>query len=203
VDEPSPHVDWSAGAVSLLTQAQPWPSNGRVRRAGVSSFGISGTNAHLIVEQAPPPIPTDTGPDTAAPETAGGQDAPAGVVAWVVSAKTEAGVGAQAARLRSYLAEHPEAGVADVGFSLATSRAGLEHRAVVVGADREQLLGGLVGLAAGSPTPGVVTGRVVQGKTAFVFAGQGGQWPAMAVGLWDCSPVFAAAMRACGQALAP
>ncbi|ORW90518.1 hypothetical protein AWC27_10785 [Mycobacterium szulgai] len=203
VDEPSAHVDWSAGAVSLLTQAQPWPSNGRVRRAGVSSFGISGTNAHVILEQAPPPTTAAVAPDSAGEGVPAPVLAGAGVVAWVVSAKTEAGVGAQAARLRSYLAEHPEAGVADVGFSLATSRAGLEHRAVVVGADREQLLAGLVGLASGQPAPNVVTGRVVQGKTAFVFAGQGGQWPAMAVGLWDCSPVFAAAMRACGQALAP
>ncbi|WP_275579674.1 type I polyketide synthase [Mycobacterium riyadhense] len=200
VDEPSAHVDWSAGAVSLLTQAQPWPHNGRVRRAAVSSFGISGTNAHLILEQAPPPT-TSAGAPTPAPTPV---LAEAGVVlAWPVSAKTEAGLEAQAARLGAYLAEHPGLGAADVGFSLATGRAGLEHRAVVVGADRGELLVGLAGLAAGSPTPGVVTGRVADGKTAFVFAGQGGQWPAMAVQLWDSSPVFAAQMRACGQALAP
>ncbi|WP_443677416.1 CurL C-terminal domain-containing protein, partial [Mycobacterium riyadhense] len=110
----------------------------------------------------------------------------------MISAKTETGLKAQAARLGSYLADHPGLGAADVGFSLATGRAGLEHRAVVVGADRGELLAGLAGLAAGSPTPGVVTGRVADGKTAFVFAGQGGQWPAMAVQLWDFSPVFAA-----------
>ncbi|SON59735.1 Dimodular nonribosomal peptide synthase [Mycobacterium simulans] len=125
------------------------------------------------------------------------------VLAWPVSAKTEAGLEAQAARLGAYLAEHPGLGAADVGFSLATGRAGLEHRAVVVGVDREQLLAGLAGLAAGQPMAGVVTGRVVaEGKTAFVFPGQGGQWPAMAVALWDSSPVFADQMRACGQALA-
>ncbi len=198
VDEPSAHVDWSAGAVSLLTQAQPWPHNGRVRRAAVSSFGISGTNAHLILEQAPASeLPAD-GEVQSVPV-----DVSDSVLAWVISAKTETGLKAQAARLGSYLADHPGLGAADVGFSLATGRAGLEHRAVVVGADRGELLAGLAGLAAGSPTPGVVTGRVADGKTAFVFAGQGGQWPAMAVQLWDFSPVFAAQMRACGQALAP
>ncbi|MCV7194877.1 type I polyketide synthase, partial [Mycobacterium angelicum] len=203
VDQPSAHVEWSAGAVSLLTQPQPWPSNGRVRRAAVSSFGISGTNAHVIIEQAPShptaAVPDSAGEGVPAPVLAGA----APVLAWVVSAKTEVALRAQAARLRSYLVERPGLGAADVGFSLATGRAGLEHRAVVVGADREQLLGGLAGLATGQPAANVVSGRVVEGKTAFVFAGQGGQWPAMAVALWDCSPVFAAQMGACGQALAP
>ncbi|ORA07380.1 hypothetical protein BST12_29110, partial [Mycobacterium angelicum] len=151
VDQPSAHVEWSAGAVSLLTQPQPWPSNGRVRRAAVSSFGISGTNAHVIIEQAPShptaAVPDSAGEGVPAPVLAGA----APVLAWVVSAKTEVALRAQAARLRSYLVERPGLGAADVGFSLATGRAGLEHRGVVVGVDREQLLGGLAGLATGQP----------------------------------------------------
>nr|WP_281254846.1 SDR family NAD(P)-dependent oxidoreductase [Mycobacterium angelicum] len=191
VDAPSAHVDWSAGAVSLLTTPQPWPPNGRVRRAAVSSFGISGTNAHLIIEQAPPPADaTPPGGDGSA-----GALALAGLaLAWPVSANTEAALKAQAARLGSCVAERPGLGAADVGFSLATGRAGLEHRAVVVGVDRGQLLAGLAALAAGQPAPGVVSGRVVEGKTAFVFSGQGAQRAAMGAGLYRCYGVFAEAI---------
>ncbi|QUR68935.1 type I polyketide synthase [Mycobacterium spongiae] len=197
VDAPSPHVDWSVGAVRLLTEAQPWPRvEGRVRRAGVSSFGISGTNAHVIVEEAPAvPADSDGGLD--------GVGVGVGEVVWVVSAKSEAALGAQAARLAQYVGARPELGVADVGWSLATGRAGLGYRGAVVGDTREELLAGLAALAGGGCGGGVVTGRVVEGKTAFVFPGQGGQWPAMAVELLDSSPVFAERMRACGEALAP
>ncbi|WP_217904053.1 beta-ketoacyl synthase N-terminal-like domain-containing protein, partial [Mycobacterium persicum] len=135
VDEPSPHVDWSVGAVSLLTRPQPWPGGGRVRRAGVSSFGISGTNAHVIVEAVP------------ASESAQGPSRP--VVPWVVSAKSDAALRAQAARLAGYVRTHDGLDVADVGWSLA-GRSMFEHRAVVVGGDRDGLLAGLEELAGDS-----------------------------------------------------
>ena len=118
-------MDWSAGSVSLLTDAQPWPAGGRVRRAGISSFGISGTNAHVIVEEAP-----------AEQRATGGSTAP--VVPWVVSAKSATALQSQAARLAEYVGAQPEVDIADVGWSLA-GRATFEHRAVVIGGDRARL----------------------------------------------------------------
>nr|WP_246541166.1 type I polyketide synthase [Mycobacterium spongiae] len=190
VDAPSPHVDWSVGAVRLLTEAQPWPRvEGRVRRAGVSSFGISGTNAHVIVEEAPAvPADSDGGLD--------GVGVGVGEVVWVVSAKSEAALGAQAARLARYVGARPELGVADVGWSLATGRAGLGYRGAVVGDTREELLAGLAALAGGGCGGGVVTGRVVEGKTAFVFAGQGSQRVGMGSELYRSYGVFAEALDA-------
>ncbi|MER5898435.1 SDR family NAD(P)-dependent oxidoreductase, partial [Streptomyces sp. NPDC001876] len=142
VDEPSPEVDWSAGAVELLTESRPWPEADRPRRAAVSSFGMSGTNAHVILEQAP------TGTPAQAPT------APAsGVSAWVLSAKSEAGLRAQVERLGAYVAGDAGLDPVDVGWSLATTRAALEHRTVVVGESREELLAALptaVGSVAGS-----------------------------------------------------
>ena len=188
VDSPTPHVDWSAGQVRLLTEAQPWTPGARTRRAAVSSFGISGTNAHLILEEAPAPEPAP------APETNG--DSPAGVLVLVVSAKSEAALGGQAARLGSYLEAHPQLDLADVGFSLATGRAGLEYRGAVVGSDREELVAGLSALANGQPGAGVVTGRVAGGKTAFVFPGQGAQRAGMGAELYRSYRVFAEAIDA-------
>ncbi|MFE6692174.1 type I polyketide synthase, partial [Streptomyces sp. NPDC057743] len=193
VDAPSSHVDWAAGAVELVTENRPWPESGRVRRAGVSSFGISGTNAHVIVEQVPEveedaPRPSEVGP-----------------VAWVLSGKTEAGLRAQAERLRSFLAERSELSPVDVAFSLASSRMVLEHRAVVVGADRDALLGRLGSLALGDPGAGVVTGTNVGAGTGavLVFPGQGSQWVGMAAELLDSSEAFAARWAECERALAP
>ncbi|QNI07344.1 type I polyketide synthase [Mycobacterium kubicae] len=187
VDVPSPHVDWSAGAVELLTSAQPWPAQGRVRRAGVSSFGISGTNAHVIIEAV-----------AAAPRQ---QGAPRAVVPWVVSAKSGAALAAQAGRLASYLGAHAELDVADVGWSLA-GRSAFEHRAVVVGGDREQLLAGLEELAADEVTSVIRGSATPAGKTVFVFPGQGSQWIGMGVELLDTAPVFARQMDACAEAFA-
>ncbi|TDC75849.1 type I polyketide synthase, partial [Actinomadura sp. 7K507] len=173
VDEPSPHVDWSAGSVQLLTRAQPWEPNGHPRRAGVSSFGISGTNAHVILEEAPAAEPQ--------PEPEPRVELP--VVPWVLSAKSEAGLRAQAQRLAGHVADRG-LDPADVGFSLATGRAHLEHRAVVLGADREELLAELDG----------VTGRsVVGGRLAVVFSGQGSQRIGMGRELYAAFPVFAEA----------
>ena len=189
VDAPSPHVDWSAGAVSLLTEAQSWPANGRARRAGVSSFGISGTNAHVIIEECPPAEPTESAPQPP-------------VVPWVVSAKSAAALAAQASRLAESIGAREQLDIADVGWSLA-GRSTFEHRAVVLGRDRGQLLAGLGELADGMPGGSVITGHAAPaGKTVFVFPGQGSQWIGMGVELLDTAPVFAAQMNACAEAFA-
>ncbi|MEU3911585.1 type I polyketide synthase [Streptomyces sp. NPDC029721] len=197
VDEPTPHVDWSAGGVELLTEAVEWPATGAARRAAVSSFGISGTNAHLILEQAPE-----------TPETPGLAEVPetpeATAVAWPVSAHGGDALRAQAARLRAHVEASPGLGLAEVGASLVSSRAALEHRAVVVGSDRTELLEGLDALTRGEADARVVTGRASAGRrTVFVFPGQGSQWLGMAARLMDESPVFAARIAECGEALAP
>ncbi|MEU9371452.1 type I polyketide synthase, partial [Streptomyces avermitilis] len=197
VDEPTPQVDWSAGAVELLTQAREWPETERPRRAGVSSFGISGTNAHVILEQAPEPEPAEV------PE-AEGRPALSGPVPWLVSARTEAALRAQAARLAEHLAGHPEANPLDVGFSLARTRSALEQRAVVVSADRDELIAGLRSVADSGDGAGVVAGRATTDSgVVFVFPGQGSQWVGMAAELLDSAPVFRARMEECAQALAP
>ncbi len=190
VDAPSPHVDWSAGSVSLLTEARPWKVDGRARRAGISSFGISGTNAHVIVEAAPV-----SGPD--APQREAGPEVP--VVPWVISAKSATALGAQGARLAEHVRSHPELDVADVGWSLA-GRSAFEHRAVVVGGDRDRLLTGLDELAADEPVSVIRGTAAPAGKTVFVFPGQGSQWPGMANELLDTAPVFARQIEECAEA---
>ena len=214
VDEPSRQVDWSAGAVELLREAVPWEGGGdRLRRAGVSSFGISGTNAHVILEEAPaapaisPSARIAGGPLAAvgaAPEEGPGGILGPDVVPWVLSGRGgEAGLRAQALRLAEFAGARPELDPHDVAVSL-TARSAFERRAVVVGAGRDELLEGLNALAAGQSAPGVVEGLadLGGGGVAFIFPGQGGQWAGMAVELLDASPVFAAALRECGDALA-
>ncbi|MGC5402120.1 SDR family NAD(P)-dependent oxidoreductase, partial [Streptomyces sp. DT20] len=173
-DTPSSHVDWSAGAVELLSEAREWPRGERPRRAGVSAFGISGTNAHVILEEAP-----------AEPEPArNGALLP--VVPWLVSARSGEAVVEQAGRLRSGLVGLD---AADVGLSLAKSRAALEHRAVILGSDTDELLAGLGALAAGEPAPGAVPVVARDGLTGFVFSGQGGQRLGMGRELAEAFPV--------------
>ncbi|MFF3943179.1 type I polyketide synthase, partial [Streptomyces phaeofaciens] len=190
VDEPTPHVDWTTGAVELLTEQREWPVTGRPRRAAVSSFGVSGTNAHVILEQAP---------EAARPEAA--PDHPA--FAWPISARSTGALRAQAARLRDSVTEHPEWSPAEIGHALASGRTDFEQRAVVVGTDRDQLLDGLAALASGGEAPGAVTGHGEAGRPVFVFPGQGSQWTGMAVELLDTSQVFAESIAACEAALAP
>ncbi|AKN71145.1 hypothetical protein QR97_16165 [Streptomyces sp. PBH53] len=204
VDAPTPKVDWSAGAVRLLTEARPWPAGDRPRRAAVSAFGVSGTNAHVIVEQAPDaPDATDASDGCEAPGAADGSAAP-GAVAWPLSGRTEAALRAQAAKLAAHLADRPGDRPRDVALALATTRTAFAHRAVVVGADRDGLLRGLAALAAGEPAPGVVRGTAgPAGRVAFVFPGQGAQWTGMALELADTFPEFAARLDECGAALAP
>ncbi|SHN34426.1 type I polyketide synthase, partial [Streptomyces yunnanensis] len=196
VDEPTPEVDWSAGAVSLLTEQVEWPQTGAPRRAAVSSFGISGTNAHVILEEAPPQVEAE-------PVAASASAAPMGAVPWVVSGKTEAALRAQASRLLSYVDATPGLTPAEAGLSLAAGRAAFEHRAAVVGADLAAFRSGLAALADEGSAPHLVQGVAGGRKVVFVFPGQGSQWVGMAVELLDSSPVFAESMRACAQALAP
>ncbi|MYT15957.1 rifamycin polyketide synthase modules 9 and 10 [Streptomyces sp. SceaMP-e96] len=204
VDAPTPHVDWSAGSVELLTGLRQWPKTGEPWRAGVSSFGISGTNAHVVLEQAPVSDPVAVEPVQGEPAEAVAAAARAGVVPWVLSARSEEALAAQAERLASFVEDRPELGLADVGFSLLSTRAELEHRAVVVGAEKDQLLSGLRGLAGGLEGPGVVRGSVAATAASgavLVFPGQGSQWLGMADELRESSPVFAQRMADCGAAL--
>jgi mycoketide-CoA synthase len=218
IDQPTPHVDWAAGRVSLLTEQVPWPDRGRPRRAGVSAFGISGTNAHLILEQAPADLALAPA-GAAGPVAAGGVKEAAGGAAaggdglpvpWVISAKDEAGLRAQAGQLARFAAGRPGLGAEQVGYSLATTRAQFAHRAVLVGADRDGLVAGLAAVAAGpeavgaaGAAAGVVRGVAGRpGRTVLVFPGQGAQWPGMAAGLLDASPAFAGVVGECDGALA-
>ncbi|WP_264991271.1 type I polyketide synthase, partial [Mycobacterium kiyosense] len=184
VDAPSPHVDWSTGSVALLTEPQSWPEQGQPRRAGVSSFGISGTNAHVIIESAPAPPRVEKTDTNTTP------------LPWVVSAKSASALRDQATRLAEYIGTRDELDSADIAWSLA-GRSAFEHRAVVVGSDRDTLLAGLEGLAAEDPGAAVFRG-VAQpgGKTVFVFPGQGAQLLGMGMGLHATYPVFAEAFDA-------
>ncbi|MFF2853005.1 SDR family NAD(P)-dependent oxidoreductase [Streptomyces sp. NPDC058001] len=186
VDAPSTNVDWSAGAVELLTEAREWPEVDRPWRAGVSSFGVSGTNAHVIVEQV-----SESSVEVV-PERV---PVPVSVVPWVVSGRGVEGLVGQAWRLAEFVGARPELDPVDVGFSLATSRSALEHRAVVVGRDRDGLLGGLRAVLEGSSSVGVVSG-VARGRArlAFGFSGQGAQRVGMGAQLAAVYPVFAGAL---------
>ncbi|WIY01902.1 type I polyketide synthase [Amycolatopsis mongoliensis] len=190
---PSSHVDWSAGAVRLLSEPVPWPDEDRVRRAGVSSFGVSGTNAHVILEQAPERPNVALGASDAPNATLGASDAPNATlgrwVPWTISGHTPEALRGQAERLLSHIAAHP-AEPAEIGTALA-GRTVFGHRAVVVGTDRDELVRGLAAIAAGQPAPGVTTGVRAEGATAFLFTGQGAQRLGMGAGLRREFPVFA------------
>ncbi|MFD5703209.1 SDR family NAD(P)-dependent oxidoreductase, partial [Streptomyces lasiicapitis] len=204
VDAPTPEVDWTGGGVELLTEARDWPgrADGAPRRAGVSSFGISGTNAHVILEQAPGEEPES---DEPAEDVAPAQVL-AGVVPLALSGKTPEALRGQADRLRDHLAAHPDLELGDLAWSLAVSRSRFEHRGVVLGVDRDELLAGLESLARDDDANArnVVTGRAQSGtvRPVFVFPGQGSQWAGMARELLESSPVFAERMRECADALA-
>ncbi|MEV0374916.1 SDR family NAD(P)-dependent oxidoreductase, partial [Streptomyces sp. NPDC050636] len=204
VDEPSTHVDWTAGDVRLLGEPVPWPAGERVRRAGVSSFGISGTNVHLLLEETPVEAEALVEDEASgAPETAAVVE-PGGFGAWLVSGRSAEGLTGQAGRLREWVAARPQLELADVGWSLAVTRSAFEHRAVVVGGDRGELIGGLESLAAGVPAGSVVSGVARPGaRVVFAFAGQGSQWVGMGRELAESSPVFAARLAECERALDP
>jgi acyl transferase domain-containing protein len=203
VDAPSPHVDWNAGALSLLTEPTPWPETGRPRRAAVSSFGISGTNAHLIIEQPPVTSAESTGSSDGA-EPGGADDSAveksaeattAAPAPLVFSAKSASALRAQAERLAGYLDARPGTSLAQVAGALA-GRTAFEHRAAVLGTDdRGGALAALRAFAAGASTAEVVTGQASAAvpKLALLFSGQGSQQPRMGAELYDAEPVFAAA----------
>jgi acyl transferase domain-containing protein len=187
-DQPSPHVDWSAGEIRLLTEPVPWPVNGRPRRAGVSAFGVSGTNAHVIVEE--PPTGGDDTTEIDPVPTAAARVLEPTPVAWLVSGRSAAGLAAQAGRLSAHLAARPELDPLDIGWSLARTRSVFEHRAVITG----DLATGLASVAAGGSATGVVQAAVSAagaGRVGFVFAGQGAQRAGMGRDLYAASPVFA------------
>ncbi|QDQ14873.1 type I polyketide synthase [Streptomyces spectabilis] len=186
IDRPSTHVDWSAGAVELLTAARVWPERDEEpRRGGVSSFGISGTNAHVIVEQAPTAAPAE---DTKAAEPV----TPISAVPWLVSARSPEALRAQAERLREHVTGHEGLDLVDVGWSLLSGRTAHEHRAVVLGRSHEEFLAGLESLASGGP--GTASGTVTGGRLAVVFTGQGSQRVGMGRELYETFPVFADAL---------
>ncbi|MET9888208.1 type I polyketide synthase [Streptomyces sp. NPDC006430] len=204
VDEPTPKVDWSAGNIRLLTEAVAWPDHGRPRRAAVSAFGLSGTNAHVIIESAPAEDPTpseDTAPalDGSAQDAAGAAPDAATPALLPLSAKTADALRAQAANLLDHLAARDASGdatpVRDLGFSLATTRAALEQRAVLLAADREELVRGLTALAEGE-VPGGAARDLAEPdvRTAFLFSGQGAQRLGMGRALHAAFPAFAQAL---------
>ncbi|MEU1345140.1 type I polyketide synthase, partial [Streptomyces sp. NPDC005827] len=210
--EPSSHVDWSSGGVELLAETREWPQVERARRAAVSAFGISGTNAHVILEQAeeppvdPPIAPTGAVPLAAGPAGSAGLagSAPSGAPAVLpLSSATAAGLRDQARRLHDSLADRPDLELPLLGRALATDRVtDLEHRAAVVAGDRDEALAALAALAAGEAHAQLVTGAAAPGAgPVLVFPGQGSQWPGMAVELLDGSPVFRQALAECDAAL--
>lgn len=195
--EPSRHVDWSAGGVSLLTRPTPWITRDQPRRAGVSSFGISGTNAHLILEEAAaqtreadstPPVDLD----------------PPAPVAWLVSGASDAALRAQARALLEHVRSQPRLRAQDIGYSLAATRSVFEHRAAIIGANRSELESGLTDVVAGRAAPNVLrsrSGNVT--RTAFLFSGQGSQRPGMGAGLYRTYPVFARALDSAMEVFDP
>ncbi|MEU9394174.1 type I polyketide synthase [Streptomyces sp. NPDC048324] len=193
VRTPSHHVDWSSGAVELLLEGREWPRTDGPRRAGVSSFGVSGTNAHVILEEAPPPQ-----------EPAGsGQAGAGGLVPWTVSGRNATALRRQAGRLHDFVEANPAMDLAGTGWSLVSSRTAFGHRAVVLGRDRDKMLSGLASVRDGTESAAVVRGTAGElGGTVFMFPGQGSQWVGMGRQLYDSFPVFAHSLDACAAALA-
>lgn len=192
--EPNPAIPFTELGLRVVDELQEWPVvAGRPRRAGVSSFGFGGTNAHVILEQAP--VVESVVPEVASPTAAS-------AVPWVLSARSEQALAGQAQRLLAFVAANPDLDPIDVGWSLVKTRAMFEHRAVVVGADRGALLAGLAALAAGESGAGVAVGRARSvGKTVFVFPGQGAQWVGMGAQLYAELPLFALAFDAVAEEL--
>ncbi|MEU2603072.1 type I polyketide synthase, partial [Streptomyces hirsutus] len=188
VTEPSSHVDWSAGAVELLTESTPWPEGGRARRAAVSSFGISGTNAHVILEQ-PTNIIQGTVLDSTDASTAELDASP-----WILSGRTPEALRGQAAKLLASMEGRPELRPVDVGYSLATGRSKFDHRAVVLPDGSGDAVRALAALASGVPDASVVSGAVVADRSAVLFSGQGSQRLGMGRELYGRFPVFAEAL---------
>jgi acyl transferase domain-containing protein len=195
IDTPSPHVDWSAGEVKLLTEPLPWRPGARPRRCGVSSFGATGTNAHVIIEEAP-------AAEESTVEGSVASESPA-LLPFLLSAKSPQALSAQAARLHAFLQTHPNTTQIDIAHSLATSRAQLPHRAVALATTRQTLLESLQALAHGKPATGLTQNKTTTGKTAFLFSGQGSQSAGMGSELDRAFPVFAGALNTVCEELDP
>nr|WP_062984478.1 type I polyketide synthase [Nocardia anaemiae] len=179
-EQPTEHVDWTEGNVRLLAEPQPWPRRATPRRAGISSFGISGTNAHLIIEE--PPVDEPKSRARIAPP----------VTPWVLSGRTDAAVPAMAQRLSEFLKEFPDSDPTDIGYSLTATRSEFEHRAVLLGADRDELAVALETLTAQQDSPNVVRGVAGRDvRTAVMFPGQGAQRAGMGTRLYQAYPLFA------------
>ncbi|NJP45204.1 type I polyketide synthase [Actinacidiphila epipremni] len=193
IDEPTPHVDWSEGTVRLLTDARQWTTpDDRPRRAAVSSFGISGTNAHVILEQ--PPADAESAPEPHADR----------LTPWPLSARSPEALRDQAARLHAHAQAEPSLPAAQIARTLATGRAALEHRAVVLADSAADRLAALAALAADEDHPAVVRGQAAaSGGVAFVFSGQGSQRPGMGRELYEAYPAYAAAFDEVYAALDP
>ncbi|MDX3119465.1 SDR family NAD(P)-dependent oxidoreductase, partial [Streptomyces scabiei] len=186
-DAATPHVDWAAGTVRLLTEPQEWPRGEAPRRAGVSSFGISGTNAHVILESAE----SVSAPQPATPPTASASAVPP---LWLLGARDRAALHARATALQGVLRDVPDVSDRDLGHALATTRSALDHRAVVLGADRDERLAAVAALAQGRRAPNLVTGEPAEGAVAFLFSGQGSQRVGAGRELYEVFPVFAEAL---------
>jgi acyl transferase domain-containing protein/acyl carrier protein len=192
-EEPTTKVDWSSGDVKLLSEVRPWERAGRPRRAGVSSFGVSGTNAHMILEESPMRSAGSDGGAASSPEV--GEHLSSGVpLSFVLSAKTEPGLRAQASRLHALLSRRGDDPLLHVAHSLATTRSAFEQRAVVVAADKASFLAGLSALSEGHPSSSVVHGRARAGKLAVLFGGQGSQRPGVGRELLERDDVFRRAL---------
>lgn len=200
---PSPHIPWDALPVRVVDTATPWPANGRPRRAGVSAFGFTGTNAHVLLEEAPQPATVD--------DVAGGADESAAAPATrepfsvlPLSARSAPGLVALAQRYAAWLEAHPETPFADVCFTAGAGRSHFEHRAALVANSVSEARMLLDDLAAGRQRPGVLRGECTDPPTtAWFFPGQGSQYPGMARELFDTEPVFADTVRRCAQAVDP
>jgi acyl transferase domain-containing protein/acyl carrier protein len=189
-DEPTPHVRWTELSMKVASEAVGWPKTGEPRRAGVSSFGLSGTNAHVVLEEAPAAAP--------------GRPMPARSAELVVlSARSEAALSAQVAQLSVHVSAHPEQGLGALAFSLATTRSPMEHRWAVATSSREGLVAALESAAKGQIPEGVSRGSPSRDgqKVVFVFPGQGSQWVGMGRKLLVEEPVFRRAMEACDRAI--
>ncbi|MEU6382655.1 type I polyketide synthase [Streptomyces bauhiniae] len=198
IDAPTPHVDWSAGDVRLVTEAAPWPDTGRARRVAVSAFGVSGTNAHVILEEAPAEEPAEPAAEPVTEEPATGT-----VVPWTLSAATPAALADSAQRLIDHLDQHPDLTPTHIAAHL-TRRPLLEHRAVITGSQRHDMIRALTALAHHTTDPALTTNTpTTNGKIAFAFPGQGSQWAGMGARLLDTHPAFTDTITACDNALAP
>ncbi|MGW4909431.1 ketoacyl-synthetase C-terminal extension domain-containing protein [Streptomyces sp. NPDC004270] len=196
IDAPTRHVDWDRGGLALLTENTPWPEGDRPRRFGVSAFGMSGTNAHVVLEEPPAQDRATRAP--AAEPVAGGP------YVLVLSARSAGALKGEARRLRAHLAARPEAELRAVTAELAATRTGFAHRAVVVAGDRIEALAGLDAVADDAPSPYVVTGHAPATRApVFLSPGQGAQWPGMARELLDGSPAFAERISEAAAVLDP